>query len=74
MVFTGFEEGALFALETPTGCPVLLIGCTAAKSVFRPNTRLKAGEKNKWHEINEWKHGPSACAPVCGGVAALAAA
>ena len=28
-----------------TGCPVLLIGCTAAKSVLNPKNLLKAGDK-----------------------------
>jgi hypothetical protein len=44
-VFLGVEELAFAWLVKFTGFPWSSKGCTAAKLVFRPKTRLKAGEK-----------------------------
>jgi len=57
-----------------TGFPVLSIGVTALKLVFKPKALLNAGGgKFNRVKIHQLRHVPSACAPDRGGVAELAA-
>ena len=56
-----------------TGFPVLSIWATLLKLVVKPKTLLNAGGKFSRRNLTSQRHVPSACAPVRGGVAALAA-
>jgi hypothetical protein len=56
-----------------SGFPVLSIGVTALKFVFKPKTLLNAGGNFNRVKLVQWRHVPSACAPVSFGVAESAA-